>query len=57
MPRQPIDYATPNEHETPPVSRAEKWTLIVLGLIFVTVVAFLFLFVRYVMSIGPLDGH
>jgi hypothetical protein len=52
-----IDYAAPKKREKRPLSQMAKWTLIVVGLIAATVLSFLVLFIRYVMSIGPLDSH
>jgi hypothetical protein len=57
MSQRPIDYASPEVRERRSLSQAAKWVLIVSGLIAATVVAFLVLLVRYVMSIGPLDSH
>ena len=57
MPQQPIDYATPAKPEPRRLSPAAKWALIVFALLAATVFAFVVLFTRYVMSIGPLDSR
>jgi hypothetical protein len=57
MSQQPLEYATPKKPAKRPLSRGVKWALIAFGLIGLTVLAFLVLFIRYVMSIGPLDSH
>lgn len=57
MPPDVLDYATPKRGRPRQMSMAVKWTLIVLGLVFAAAIAFVVLFLRYIMQIGPLDSH
>jgi len=52
MHQEPIDCVTPHQRMKRPLSRTAKWSLLVLGLIVGTAVAFVFLMLIYIRSLG-----